>query len=85
MEKFLARKYLWIDGKAWPFFIVLVNGVGRLVKTVRNATIKSTMKNYRFTAVLRDGIQNFILSPTVDDNLSPSAIRPHSFNHLAGI
>ncbi len=36
--------------KKFFFITVLVNGVGRFVKTVRNATIKTTVKNYRITA-----------------------------------
>ncbi len=42
-----------------------MNGVGRLIETVRNATVKTTVKNYCFMFVQTDGIQNFILSPTV--------------------
>ena len=51
MEEFLARKYKWIDAKTYPFFTVLVNCVGHLVKTVteRNG------KNY--------GTNNTILRP----------------------
>ncbi len=53
---------------------VLVNGVARfskrehdcLVEMVWNAMVKTMVKNNcRFTAVLRNGIWNFILSPTV--------------------
>ncbi len=42
-----------------------MNGVGRLIETVRNATVKTMVKNYCFMSVQTDEIQNFILSPTV--------------------
>ncbi len=45
-----------------------MNGVGRLIETVRNATVKTTI-NYWFMSVQTDGIQNFILSPTVYFNI----------------
>ena len=43
MEEFPARKYLWLTEMLIRFFTVLVNGVGRLVKMVRNSTIKTTV------------------------------------------
>ena len=68
MEEFLARKYLWIDKKAWLFFFtILVKGVGRIVKTVRNATVKTTVKK-QTKKLLFNGCameRNFILSTTV--------------------
>ncbi len=57
----------WWKSLTVLFFIItiLMNGVGRLIETVRNATVKTTVKNYCFMFVQTDGIQNFILSPTV--------------------
>ena len=44
-------------------FTVLVNGVGCLVKTVRNTTVITTVRRLPFSDVVQDRIRNFILSP----------------------
>ncbi len=44
---------------------VLVNGVGRLVKTVLNATIKTTVKKLPFYGRTTERNTELFLSPTV--------------------
>ncbi len=52
MEEFLARKYCELMGK-------LVNSVGRLVKMVRNITIKTTIKKLPFYGRTMERNSNF--------------------------
>ncbi len=51
MEEYLARKYTLNQRKSLSvlfYFTVLVNSVSRLVQTVQNATIKTTVKKLLF-------------------------------------
>ncbi len=68
MRLILARKYQWINGRAQVFFTVLLNSVGRLVKTLRNATVITTVKNPTVLQPTESG--TFFLTPTVYQDIA---------------
>ncbi len=67
MEEFLARKYLWIDRNASPFFY----RCSKWCQPFSQNGMERNSKNYGKKKLLfygrttKNGIRNFILSPTV--------------------
>ena len=63
MEEFLARKYQWIDGKAFTILVNCVNGTERntMVKIKKQPKPPPQKTTTYHAAVQMDGIWNFIL------------------------